>query len=341
MSGRGLLDADMHTIGRWLLQGWHWWVNELQGLAPVNWRRHRSDNLPRLLFQAGELRYERSVVGAMGAAPRAGLRAIVTVPQALCLTRLIERPPLSARDLQHMLVLERDMLLPFAAGSIVVAARLLGPALVSGRTMVEVAGLPADIAQDVATAITATGVIAVHVLIHEERTTPVPIDFAPAMREAGLIAKPRSVTPMLWVLVAFLVALNLGVLIWRDAASAQRLEQIVQEQQPAVSVAQIIARRIQRDGALVARSAALRQAHDPQRSLVAVSRALPPGVWLQRYVWDGATVRLTGYKPPRTDVATALRRTGDFAEVRSLTDESQATVPAGDPFDLSARIVGR
>lgn len=341
MSGRGILDADMHMIGSWLVQGWRWWVGELRNLVPERLRRSRGDRLPRLIFAEDGLSPERGDEKSARPGSWSGVRATIGLPRELCLTRYVERPTLNARDLQHMLTLEGDMLLPFPAGTMLVTGRALDFAGSSGRMRIEVAGLPLDTANEIAETVAATGVLAVHVVMQEPHGSLPPIDFAPSMRAAGLIPKPRNATPLVWSLVGFLVVLNLATLIWRDTASVARLEQIVREQQPAVAVAETIMRRTQRDQALVARSLASRRRHDALGALAAVSDALPDGAWLQRYVWDGPTLRLTGYRPARSDVGTALRRAGRFSEVRSMTDETQATVPAGDPFDISARIAPR
>ena len=35
MTGRGILDADMATVGGWIARGWAWWLGELHGLIPA------------------------------------------------------------------------------------------------------------------------------------------------------------------------------------------------------------------------------------------------------------------------------------------------------------------
>ncbi|HEX7853233.1 MAG TPA: hypothetical protein VF503_06005 [Sphingobium sp.] len=332
MSGRGLLDADMHSLGRMAAQGWRWWLDELRQLLPAGLRPGRHDALPRIVFHNGRLES-----GAAGP----GVRAAIVIPRALCLTRILERPSLTGRDLQNMLALEAEALLPFPSESLVIAGRIVGPAADRGRVLIEVAGLSMEVARTVMAATESAGVVPVRMLMQAGEDRGGEIDFAPALREAGLLTRPRSVTPLLWAGVGFLAALNLGALIWRDMASVARIEQIVEEQEPAVAIARTMEKRTGRDRALVATLVTRRRGHDALGGLVAVSRALPEGVWLQRYVWDGASVRMAGYKPPRVDVATALRRSGRFTQVRSMADEMQATVPTGDPFDLTAGVIQR
>jgi hypothetical protein len=341
MSGRGILNADMQTLARWLSQGWHWWVDEIRGALPERLRSRPAERLPRLRLAEGGLRVEPGASRRAWQRPGPGARVLVTVPATACLTRVIERPRVGDRDLQQMLVLEAETLFPFPADAIVIAARRIGDAP-GGRALVAVAALPIEHAREVAAAIAEARVVAVAVEIESsgDQALPPP-DFAPAMRRAGLLARRRSATPMLWTLVGFLALLNLATWIWRDMANVDRLEALVSEQQPAVAVAQVITRRAEGDGKLVARSLALRRGHDALRTLADVGQALPDGAWLQRYAWDGATVRLAGYRPAGADIVTALRRSGRFTQIHTESADTQATLPTGDPFDVSARVVAR
>jgi hypothetical protein len=332
MSGRGILDADMRTIGALIVRGWEWWLEELRGLVPSWLRPRQRDDFPRLLF-------ENDALVPQGAVSMRG-RVDVLVPARLCLIRTIERPMMSDRNLRRMLAFEGGTLLPFPGGTTIVAGRNVGVAA-PGRIRIEMAGLPVATARSIADAADAVAARVVRVVVLEDGRRSAPLDFAPAMIEAGILARARSATPLIWALVGFLVALNIGAIVWRDVASVNRLEQITQDQQPAVLVAQKITRRAEQDRTLAVRTRVLRVQHDALGDLAMVSRTLPDGAWLQRYVWDGATLRLAGYKPPKVDVASALRHSGRFAEVRSMADETQAAVAVGDPFDVSARIVRR
>ncbi|MDF0487769.1 PilN domain-containing protein [Sphingomonas sp. H39-1-10] len=339
MSGRGILDADMQTLGRWAARGWRWWLAELHTLVPAQLRRSSDNRLPRFLFRAGSLSPIGSHKGQVRIRKNAGLRTILVVHPELTLKRTIERPVLDDHDLPQVLAFEAESLVPFPAESVVLAGRAIGPAAEPGKILIEIASLPIETAREIATVTREDNILPLKIVVNGGRA--VELDFAPAMRSAGLIAKPRSATPLIWGCVGFLAALNLATLIWKDVASVDRFAQIVDGQQPSVSVAQTITRRIELDRSLVQSTLRLRQTHDALHALATTSTTLPAGAWLQRYVWDGSTVRLTGYKPPKTDVATALRRSDRFSEVRSMADETQAAVPAGEPFDISARIIRR
>lgn len=334
MSGRGILDADMRTLAAWAVGGWHWWVGELAELVPARLRALGRRRLPRLHDRGGMFAPE-----AGRATPRAGARATIVLAPGTCLLRPIERPVRTDRDLRAMLAIEGDRLLPFADAGAIIAGRIVAPAGAPGRSHAIVAGMPGATARALAERLAATNLRAAEIVV-ESADAP-PIDFAPAMRAAGLLPRHRSAAPFLWVLVGFLAMLNVAVLVWRDVARVERAEQLVAQQQPAVAIAQQIGRRVAATRAAAARSVSLRRRQDPLAALVAVQGALPAGAWLQRYAWDGATVRLSGYRPRDADVTTALRTAGGFADVQASGDALQASLPTGEPFEVSARIVSR
>ncbi|VXD01431.1 hypothetical protein [Sphingomonas sp. 8AM] len=202
---------------------------------------------------------------------------------------------------------------------------------------IAVAGMPKQTACTIAAAAERLGIQPVQVRLDG----PLPVgavDFAPVMRAVGLTAITRSAMPWAWGLVGLLFLLNVAVMIRRDADPVARLDRMVQAQQPALAVARSIDRRAARDRTMRRHVLAVRARHDALGTLVLVSRVLPPGVRVQHYGWDGETVRLTGDKPPRTDITRALRRAGRFVAVQALTDEALPATSGGEPFDLTARI---
>lgn len=331
MSGRGILDADMRTLASLAGRAWHWWTTELTELLPVQLRNLGKGRWPELLYRSGRLEPEGD-----RALPAAGGRVTLLLADGLFLARRVERPAVSDRDLQKMLAIEGDRLLPFPGDGAIVAGHIAGPAATAGRVTVAVGGIPMVTAREIADTIAASGFSAGQVLAQGADGTR--IDFAPALRAAGILPAHRSLTPYLWGVVAFLVVLNVAAVIWHDVASVERSERLVQDQQPAVAIAQKISHRVEAARAVASRTAALRQQHDALGTLTAVSEALPQGAWLTKYVSDGVSVRLNGYRPPKTDVATALRNTKRFAEVQSSADDLQAALPTGEPFEVTAKI---
>jgi hypothetical protein len=329
VSGRGILDADMATLGRYLAQGWRWWLDELAALVPARLRRGGGEALPRMVLADAQL------------APAPGERRVptgavaVVVPRAACLVRTTEWPTLGERDVQRLVALEADRLFPAPPGEMLVAARRMEGGA-PGRTLVEVAALPRAHATHIADAAAAAQLTPARVLLEGADA----IDFAPALRAEGLIARPRSGARFWWSIVAFLALFNVALAVWRDAARVERLERLVAEQQPALNVARTIATRVARDRRVALQSAVLRRRQDALATLAAAGAALPSGAWVQRYVWEPPELRLTGYRPPRSDVATALRRAG-FAQVHAMGESGDSATPLGEPFDLSAQGGGR
>lgn len=327
MSGRGILDADMATLARMLADGWRWWTAELAGLVPAGLRGRGGRGLPRLWLRDGALVAERA--GPIGA----GRRVTVLLPAGTVLARTIERPATNARDLRQMLAIEGDRLMPFGEAGGLVAGRARGAGRVPGQMRVAVAGLPRATAQALAAALEESRLAAAHVLVEDSD-----VDFAPPLRAAGLLPQTRSAAPLLWAVVGFLMLLILGATIWRDQARLDRLRGLVAAQQPAVAIAKQIGHRSEAARRLAGTVVATRRRQDALGALSLVSTALPEGVWLQHFVWDGADLRLTGYRPAGTDVAAALRGTRRFAEVKSNGDDAQSPVTGAAAFDLTARV---
>lgn len=332
MAGRGILDADMATLGRGIADGFRWWIDELAGMMPPAWRRGETGRRVPLAADLS-LPADAAEMAERG-------RVALVLPAGAALVRRLERPAVSERDLPRMLAFEADSLLPFPAEEVLVAGRIVGPAADPGRAVIDVAGLRRDVGAAVAAEATERGIEPTRVIVGEPAGPLPPLDFAPAIRAAGLLPPRRQTARLAWAVAAFLFLLNIGLLIWRDVARNDRLEAIVAAQAPAVDAARRITGRMHADRTTVQRTAALRRTHDPIGSLALVGGLLPPGAWLQRYEWSGEGMRLTGYRPRQADVVGALRQSQRFATVKSASRETQPEVPAGQPFDL-ALVFGR
>jgi hypothetical protein len=323
MELKALLDADMATIAGWLRSGFAWWVDELRGMLPARFA------VGGAAF-AGWFDYAGQ--GQMVRAGEGAAQAVLIAPE-LCLVREIELPPLGQRDLERLVRLDADRIMPIPAERLVLAARA-DPA---ERSRVTVAALPLDTARALLEELDAHGLqpgcIALAIAAQPGVAA---VDFTSALAEAGLVAKPRSAAAGWWALVAFLFALNLGVLVWRDAQSVSQLQDLVDSQAPAVNAARAIANRISATERQAQELAALRRKQDALTVLAAATMALPPGAWVQRYAWDGATLRLSGYKRAGVDVVGALRKSPRLADVRAGNSGEVAEVLTGQPFDVTA-----
>lgn len=322
MAGRGILDADMATLGGWLRDGWRWWTDELAAMVPASLRDAGTTRATAAVFDGARL---------AGGLP--GQAVAISLDPELVLIREIARPAMGERDLERLLAFDAERIMPMPAEAMVVASRIDRR---EGTTMqVAVAALPIARAEALAAAVAAANVRPVRVLV--DRSEGV-IDFLPALRRAGFFARDRSAARGWWAAVAFLFLLNLAMIVWRDVARTDRLEDMVTQQQPAVGISRAMAGRI-RNGQRVARvSLARRAALDPLGTLARLSTALPAGAWVQRYNWYGDTLKIAGYRPRDANVVAALRAAPGFAEVRNTSSDTVAEIPAGQPFDVTARL---
>lgn len=335
-SGRGILDADMRTVGGWIADAARWWVGELGAMVP-----------PSL---AGALRpsakavdYAPQTATFTPEPPRAKPWAL-HLPAGLALVRQVELPTVAPRALEAMVRLEADRLMPFPPGGPVVIAAVprAAGAAASGRQLTTVAGLSPDTARALAAAIAGEPVSPVAVLA--PLSDGGEIDLLPALARAGLVPDESGRARIWWMVVAALFALNLALITWRDMAAVDRLNDAIEAQQPALTVARRISGRIRADSALAGAVSAEREKAEPLALMGRIAAALPQGAWLLRWGWQDGTLHLAGMRPATSDVAGALRKAG-FETVRYSDSAGESTAdaaatPLGVPFDVVVRAPG-
>ncbi len=325
MEAKSILDADMATVAGWLRAGMAWWLDELRAMLPAGLRR-QGGVLPGFVAWHGPGDWQKC---GKGDSPP------VLVDPALCLVREMTLPPLGAADLQRLVRLDADRILPIPSAQLVIAARA-DPA---DRTRVTVVGLRRETVRAMLEELQAAGIAPTRFgLAVDGAPGAMALDLTEALVDAGMIGPTREAAPPWWVLVGFLFALNGGLLVARDIEEVARLEALVAEQAPAVNAARRIANRIAGGQRQAQELAARRRQQDALGVLAAVTEALPPQAWVQRYGWDGGSVRLSGYKRAGVDVVGALRKSPQLVDVAAADAETVAEVPTGQPFDLTARI---
>lgn len=328
-----LLDTDMTTLARLIGDGARWWVDELSAMMPGLAARKRRpiSGLIASYGSDGAIRLDGEPV-ALGAAdagerPRA---ATLLIPAQMALRRTVALPPMRQADLRKLVRLDLDRLMPFdadAAYSDVVA--------IEGSAEAEIAAIPKAQLQAVHAAAVAAGLAPTAIGMADDDGSR-RFDFLPGLAEDGLIEAPRSGATFWWSLVALLFLINVGAMIFRDTQRVSQLAAQVESQQPTADAARRLARRIADEEGLRAELLARRERDNALGALAFVTRAVPAGVWIQRYSWNGQTLRLSGYKQDNVDVVAALRRSGRFASVRASTSDVAAESATGQPFDVTA-----
>jgi hypothetical protein len=337
MSGRGILDADMQTVGQWITAAVRWWLDELGAMVPQ--RLQKWQNARKILtdYQPDTGEFLTRLDPAASYPQRLGPVTIV-LPGDFCLTRTIERPVMSPRDLESMIQLEGTRIMPMAADDMILATRIVSRAQTNGRMQIEVAAMPRRAAEALGMALARLDQPYLGILTGTPEPLEVPpIDFLPSLQSAGLARnRSRGALP-LWIAVGVLFAVNVGVLVWRDRAATAMLEERVAQQQPGMTAVRRINAQIARADLFAAATVEARKTSEPLAMLSRIAATLPQGAWVQRYTWQGDTLRISGYRPAQADIAGGLRRAG--LSVQRYSDASSAAQnPLGQPFEVTVRV---
>ena len=347
-----LLNADVAVIGRLLREGLAWWGRELAELVPPALRARPARSARWLAQMSGE---DGSVRLWRGGAPvevldtphDVGLgatlrRADLMLPAGAVLTRDLELPRLSAGDLRRLMTLNLDRFTPFSAErayfDTVVLERAADGATqrvrlgvigrANGRAALERAGELGLKAERLGVASGPDG-------------SGFQFDFMPAVRAVEGGDPTRRRLAYLWAACAVLVGLNLAAVVVRDMHDVNRLQGLVDVQQPAVTLALKLRKTVEAEQARRIDLLQRRAADEPLRIIDAATKVLPPGQWVQRLEWNGRAVRLVGFKQPGFDVLAALRATPALRRPRSLLSEAPQRTPSGqEPFDVMADATG-
>ncbi|MFM6830400.1 MAG: hypothetical protein ACKOVA_08755 [Novosphingobium sp.] len=329
MKAKSILDADMATLLEWARRGLNWWLAELADMVPDRVRRSLVRRQPRLLWDGGET---LTVAETGHAAPGNFGRADIVLPSSLCLVRQLSLPAMARSDLDAMIALEAERLMPLPADRLLIAAAPTKRGEIEQR--VTVAGISRDRVAALLAQLGEGGVVPVALRVDTPAAT---LDFLPAARTAGLISREPASRMVWWSVAALLMALNLATLVWRDVDHVERLQTIVDDRRPLALGARRAAERLEVRTRLVREAIARRRDSDPLVPLAIVSGVLPADAWIQRFAWDGRTLRISGYRRGSGDMVKALRDSGLFEDVRNTSSEVQAAIPVGQPFDITAR----
>ncbi len=305
-----------------------WW---LAALLPAEARRALTRG-PALTAEVrpGGFRLARRGT-EVAVAPR-GQKVTLLLPRDRLLIREVPAAALPEADLRRMLALDIDRLTPFRADEVLVAVAFPPPAP-TGKRLAYVAAVPRTVAAVALGEANAVGLKPLAIGVEGAAAAAMDFDFMPAARAAG-IAPPRRGSAWLWAVAGVLMLVNLGVAIELDTAATDQLAGQVEAQR--VLLAPVIAARARVQAEDKARRLQIARARaEPLRILDAVTRALPDGAWVERFAWDGRSLRLSGARQDGVDVVADLRRVPGFAHVRDLATDAPLSSAAGQRFDVA------
>lgn len=329
VNASSILNADMTTLLGWSRRGLDWWLTELSEMVPGWVRQSFVRQRPTILWDGKE----GLTVADTGLSPAQDFgHADVCLPASACLLREVPLPPMSRSDLDAMIALEAERLMPLPADRMLIAAtqKRVG----SQRGDATVGGVSRESVTELLAMLHDRGIVPTALLVEG---TPVRVDFLPAAKNLELYTNKPPSRLVWWSIAGLLLVLNLVTLVWRDVDKVDRLQSIVDERRPLAMGARRAAQRLEARTMLVRQAIKRRRESDPLVQLAIVSRVLPEDAWVQRFAWDGQTLRIAGYRRTSGDLVKAFRDTGLFEEVRNTGSEVQAALPIGQPFDITAR----
>jgi len=334
-----VLNADLGTVGRWIAQGFAWWIDELSGLAPAS-LRHLFAPPPPLFVE---------LTGAAGERPRFWRDGRIVeiedpgkTPVGLllgpgqALLRTIELPLMPLRDVRRMAELDIDRLTPFRTDAVYFDAEILGKDPIAGRQHVLIGVWPKAASAALLERAREQGLAPVAIKARGPQPGDPPrLDFlAQVAHGEGMGAQGRR-SVWWWAAVGVLLLANIGALVGRDMADVGRLRAVIEGERGTVMVAERVRQKLQTEDKARADLLARRAVGEPLRVIDAVTQALPSGAWVQHLEWNGRAIRLVGYRQANVDVAAAIRSSPAFVNPRLSSVETAAKVGM-TPFDLVA-----
>ncbi len=325
----GILDTDMTTLARTLRGGLAWWLDELRDMLPPSLRR-LGGATPALVatWSGSHFTLTRGGTPVTATPDRRRPRPVaVEIPAAMVLSRVVALPRLGRRDLAQLIALDSERLMPFPAGEAVLGF-VAGTANDDGSVPVTIAAMPLGNAQAILGAARAAG------LAPRRLGPPGGFDFLPGMDAGGSNQAQRY----WWSAVGIMAALLVVTVIGLDIQRTRQFEALVTAHGDAAASARAVRLRVVGEDGRRRAWLTRRAAHDPLALLAAATRALPDGAWVQRLDFDGARLRLAGYKAGNVDPVAALRKVALFATVRPSNSDIAPPQALGQPFDVTAEL---
>jgi general secretion pathway protein L len=315
------------------------WGAELAGLIPRRLRLGSRPSLQAEPLSGGGFRFSRQGRELSWSPPRAGrpTPATLRLPRGTVLASEASAPDASESDIVRMLSLDVDRLTPFDAADVFTAISLAPTRAGAKGRRALVGVIPRTEALDLVARARSAGLAPRAVMAADSREGFPPLDFTEGM--SPLLSPAGSGrTRLLWVLAALLAAIDLAAFVANDVASTRQLRAELAVLRPRLVVVQRLRSRVLAEEARRSEILAARKRTEPLRVLDEVSRYLPDGAWVERFNWNGQTIRLSGYRREGVDVAANLRQAPDFADVRNAASDVGGGAAAGIPFDVSIQV---
>ncbi|HEY2050867.1 MAG TPA: PilN domain-containing protein [Caulobacteraceae bacterium] len=314
------------------------WREELAAVIPQRLRLRVRPSLEAEPLADGRFRltrHGRELVWTL----RRGRPAPVTLRASAGAVLVCEAqaPEASDSDIVRMLSLDVDRLTPFDTADVFTAVALAPRRLSRSGRRALVGVIPKTDALDVIARARAAGLEPRAMVAAEFREGFPPLDFTPSMG-ALLMAADGSRTRLLWMLAVLLAAIDLAVVLAQDVTRTRELRAELAALRPRVVVAQRLRARVLAEEGRRSEIIVARKRAEPLRRLDEVSRYLPDGAWVERFSWNGQTIRISGYRREGVDVTAALRSAPDFTDARNVASDVGGSAASGIPFDLSIQV---
>jgi len=333
---KDLLNTDHEAIIQWLLHGFRWWMDELMGMVPPAWR----DRLLRRSFAVAELGdggvvYRRADTGErLAEKPRGSVK--LSLPQDQVLIRQIELPILPTSDLKRMVALDLDRLTPFRPEQVLFDTEVVARDDANGRQKLLLGVVPRSIALRMLERARGFGLEPAAVGVAPASGEGANLNFLSALRDMGGGAGARRRSTYWWAGAGVLMAFNLFMLNYRDSSTTAELREAVESQQGPVTVAMRLRDKVQKEAARRASLLNQMRRDAPLPVLEAVTQAMPDGTWVERFEWNGKTVRIRGFRKDAPNLLASLELSPLLRNARSLSSDPRAAMAGTGNFELAA-----
>jgi general secretion pathway protein L len=328
--------ADLFERAR---QGLNWWFDELAAMAP-RILRDRLASRPALWIEADGEDWRLSRDGrpvALSPAVLARSRVGLLASSGSVFLRQVTLPRMPVSDLRRMVALDLDRLSPLSPDLVHFDLLVTDREPIGGRQAVTLALMLRTEAAALLNGARQAGYRPAALSVPSEAGEGPPrFDFLPQALASEGVARTNSAARGWRLAAVALVLVNLGVLVGRDVIDVQQLQAQVDAQTPTVQAVLRLRHRVEAEDAHRRGLIASGRRGDPLHVVDAVTRALPTGAWVQRFEWNGQTLRLIGYGRRGVEMATALRASGVLTNPRVLTSPATTGPTAFIPFDITA-----